>query len=85
MLQVQAAIDEMKVVEEEAEDIGQPSTEAQQTIAEKRALTLQTEVVDTDFAKMKMILADMDPLCYDCKALEEALSYIVSIGGASQA
>lgn len=78
--QVQAAIDEMKAVEEESKALGQPSNEAKQAIAEKLAQALQTEVIDKGFAKMKALMADMDPKCHGCKALEEALSYIVSVG-----
>lgn len=83
--QVQAAIDEMKAVEEESKALGQPSDEEKQAIAAKLAQAFQTEVIDKGFAKMKVLMADMEPKCYGCKALEEALSYLVSVGEAPQA
>lgn len=83
--QVQAAIDEMKAVEEESKALGQPSDEEQQAIEAKLALAFQTALIDKGFAKMKELMADMEPKCYGCKALEEALSYLVSVGEAPQA
>lgn len=77
--QVQAAIDDLKAVEEESKAIGQPSPEVQQALQEKLKQSGRSETVDKGLGKIAVLMGMMEPKCYGCKALEEALAKIVSI------
>lgn len=80
--QVQAAIDELKAVEEESKSIGQPSPEVQKALQEKIEQNGKNETINQGLGKIAVLMGMMEPKCYGCKALEDALAKIVSIEAA---
>ena len=81
--QVQAAIEELKAVEEDSKAIGQPSAEVEQALSDKIKQSGQEEAIAKGLVKVAVLMM-MDPACYGCKELEDALSTIVSIGPGPQ-
>ena len=81
--QVQAALDEIKAVEEEAKVLGKPSSEIEQALSEKIKQSGAEETIAQGLGKVAVLMM-MDPACYGCKELEAALSTIVAVGPGPQ-